>query len=787
MAKNSIPRKYGISRADAIRQMGAQELYNPNGTIQQELRKHPRTLYYNPFDRKSSDDDGFDYFSNNEIKEKENPSFGTKDWFSKLGSDWSNTGRMLAQRIQENVVDSVGGKLIDLQQEKDDIEKIKRYQALQKYKDDLENSQLKTPLQQVQLDKAKKEIADLDMYFLGEGKSHPVIASHMFDYNKLSTLERAKINLGYLEKNDMRGEWYNPVPYIANSIGVLMNLGGYAYHKIDNLLGHVVGDNTGYNAIAAGGLSRMDMNNENDRNTLLKAYKGSNTGAKNINNAQLDYWEKLTNNEIDVKTVELKNSQARLRKGQFNILGLDLDVWDPNKVDKQFEKEQDDFHGSYKDLFGQGPSRYLQHGVVEVGSSVALFSHQLYAMGINGLMAWIAESVPTWAVKLPVGGIKGLPGAAARFATDKSVIAGEKVFTNQLRPSLQAAVKGVAVGSGIYAARASRIDETGMESIQGYAERVAQKIYEKHGNFDVIERDIKKYANAAGIDTSKMEADKLIKLGLALGVESEDKAYTEAKEESKKGLNKLINANNSLAILDYLQTLPFMNYSGSILREYGASMASPKLTAAWEVMRHPKTAKFAEEYVRSLAVKNAPKQLLKKYAGDLSGTIGVASDKAFMKALAKKDFVKALRNYEIKDYLTKKAKTAAWEALSEGTEEINQEILQERYKRGDYDNYNTPYNMLNVPEIFANGDMSIQGLYAYMGLPGYDPDFSVENIRKAFNIGALSSGIFSGFLHGLTNVRRSSGNENIRGLMAQLRNDNVVGRMVGDMYGQVQD
>lgn len=787
MAKNSIPRKYGISRADAIRQMGAQELYNPNGAIQQELRKHPRTLYYNPFDKKSSDDDGFDYFSNQEIKEKENPSFGTTDWFGKLGSDFQNTGRMLAQRIQENVVDSVGGKLIDLQQEKDDIEKIKRYQALQKYKDDLENSQLKTPLQQIQLDKAKKEIADLDMYFLGEGKSHPVIASHMFDYNKLSTLERAKINLNYLEKDDMQGEWYNPVPYLANGLSFLTNIGGYTYHKIDNLLGRVVGNNTGYNAIAAGGLSRMDINNENDRNTLLRAYKGSNTGAKNINNAQLDYWEKLTNDEINVKKVQLKNSQARLRKGQFNILGLDLNVWDPNKVDKQFEKEQDDFHGSYKDLFGQGPLRYLQHGIVEVGSSVALFSHQLQAMGINGAMAWLAESVPTWAVKLPAGGIKGLAGGIARFATDKAVIGGEKILTNQLRPSLQAAVKGIALGSGLYAARESRIDETGMEAIQGYAERVAQKIYEKHGNFDVIERDIKKYANAAGIDTSKMEADELIKLGLALGVESEDKAYTEAKEESKKGLNKLINANNALALSDYLQTLPFMNYSGAILREYGASIASPKLTAAFEIMRHPKTAKFAEEYIRSLAVKNAPKELLKKYAGDLSGTIGVASDKAFMKALAKKDFVKALRNYEVKDYLTKKAKTAAWEALSEGTEEINQEILQERYKRGDYDNYNTPYNMLNVPEIFANGDMSIQGLYAYMGLPGYDPDFSVENIRKAFNIGALSSGIFSGFLHGLTNVRRSSGNENIRGLMAQLRNDKVVGRMVGDMYGQVQD
>ena len=228
-------------------------------------------------------------------------------------------------------------------------------------------------------------------------------------------------------------------------------------------------------------------------------------------------------------------------------------------------------------------------------------------MGINGAMAWLAESVPTWAVKLPAGGIKGLAGGIARFATDKAVIGGEKILTNQLRPSLQAAVKGIALGSGLYAARESRIDETGMEAIQGYAERVAQKIYEKHGNFDVIERDIKKYANAAGIDTSKMEADELIKLGLALGVESEDKAYTEAKEESKKGLNKLINANNALALSDYLQTLPFMNYSGAILREYGASLASPKLTAAFEVMRHPKTAKFAEEYVRSLAVENAPK------------------------------------------------------------------------------------------------------------------------------------------------------------------------------------
>lgn len=95
----------------------------------------------------------------------------------------------------------------------------------------------------------------------------------------------------------------------------------------------------------------MDMNNENDRNTLLRAYKGNSAGAKNINNAQLDYWENLTNDEINVKKVELKNSQARLRKGQLNILGLDLNVWDPNKVDKQFEKEQNDFHGSYEDLF----------------------------------------------------------------------------------------------------------------------------------------------------------------------------------------------------------------------------------------------------------------------------------------------------------------------------------------------------------------------------------------------------------------------------------------------------
>jgi len=61
-------------------------------------------------------------------------------------------------------------------------------------------------------------------------------------------------------------------------------------------------------------------------------------------------------------------------------------------------------------------------------------------------------------------------------------------------------------------------------------------------------------------------ADERIKFGIALGVKTGDSAWDDALQSSRKGLQKLINANNSLALKDYLETLPYLPYTGSVLK-----------------------------------------------------------------------------------------------------------------------------------------------------------------------------------------------------------------------------
>jgi hypothetical protein len=55
-------------------------------------------------------------------------------------------------------------------------------------------------------------------------------------------------------------------------------------------------------------------------------------------------------------------------------------------------------------------------------------------------------------------------------------------------------------------------------------------------------------------------------LGVALNIKTDDAAFEQAKKNAQLGINKLINANNALGILDYAQMLPYMSYSGDVTR-----------------------------------------------------------------------------------------------------------------------------------------------------------------------------------------------------------------------------
>jgi hypothetical protein len=59
-------------------------------------------------------------------------------------------------------------------------------------------------------------------------------------------------------------------------------------------------------------------------------------------------------------------------------------------------------------------------------------------------------------------------------------------------------------------------------------------------------------ADDMDIDTSKFSEEDIIKFAVAYNVNTGDPVFENAKTKARRGLNKVINANNALAVVDYL-------------------------------------------------------------------------------------------------------------------------------------------------------------------------------------------------------------------------------------------
>ena len=128
----------------------------------------------------------------------------------------------------------------------------------------------------------------------------------------------------------------------------------------------------------------------------------------------------------------------------------------------------------------------------------------------------------------------------------------------------------------------------------------------------------------------------------------------------------------------------------------------------------------------------------------------------------------------------------AFERFSEGLEEADQYILQDRYTRNLYDSYNTEPGILDINEVFGNVGLSFEALAAYLGIHPQDPELGIEELRKSFHIGFVVSGIHSGALRAATNFVNSD-HYNMRNLMSQLKNDKHVANVVANYYNEIQD
>ena len=144
------------------------------------------------------------------------------------------------------------------------------------------------------------------------------------------------------------------------------------------------------------------------------------------------------------------------------------------------------------------------------------------------------------------------------------------------------------------------------------------------------------------------------------------------------------------------------------------------------------------------------------------------------------------------------AKKGMFTGIVEGVEEGQQQLLQDRYRAGEYDDYNSPefestllnpFTLFDIPSSLRDLELGTAALGCYLGINFGDPDNGNAELRKAMTTGAVTGMLFSG-LHafGLSNLQRADMNPgNLRALYRQYKNDAVLAKMVGENYGAAQD
>ena len=673
------------------------------------------------------------------------------DEVANLPSNLKYTYRFMMDKITSQDVDSDQANIQRTKQELDDIDAIKDYYAkneslnelLYKRNDYIRNNNI-LALQQIdaQIADVRNAIKRYDDYFLGEGKTHDVIARHMFDTSKMDMMDKALVNTMALTDVDISkpkfGDgWWNNVKSAVQTLFMPIDFAAQiASNAATRTLTEAAqfldkANITGLQGqITRNALKNLDYNDPVSSGLLTKLYKGSELNKHelptSLNRSELYELTAKKDRELNEYTHALALDSKRLKDGKinfggtYNILGAKFNL--PDFRVTAYDPEIPEWYKKEQEANNTNPLTHPLYTFAETASTIGLFKHQAQAVTANGLLSSLGEVV------------------AARMSPGKYAEA------------INAAVKGGSVALGLNAAIQSRKDETGLEAIQAMGERVLETAYKNGANINQVIKSISNELQRHGIDAQNLSEEQIVKAGIAYNINTGDEAFDKAKSDARKGINKLINANNALAAVDYLQILPFMNYSGKAVKSFvngGVTKALGK--------NADKITGFVDN-----SISRVTKQFLEKDAPKFALTFNRTAKYG-------KDLVKLL----------------VLEGASEGLEEAQQTMLSNRYKRGEYDNYKRGTSVFSIPELINNTGLISNAALNVLGLNPGDPDNGTDEIRKSFLIGAYSSMMFSSAMGAASNL--TSSEDNLRGYIKGLKSDDAVAKMIANNYANAQD
>jgi hypothetical protein len=453
----------------------------------------------------------------------------------------------------------------------------------------------------------------------------------------------------------------------------------------------------------------------------------------------------------DGSVSESLNIKRDALKNKDNWANKTIKLYNPEDIPESFKQGVDKFGENWYDLI-----IHPQYAAVQTASSVAMMKHTLNAQGVDALLMFAAK-------KLPVIGWAATAASAAN--------------------SIDAAVK-------------QKRQETGQEKIEGLGTRVFSELAATdERNISHVISEIQDYAKRNNLDTTDMTPQELMEMGVAFNVQTDNPAFEQIKKDARKGINKLVNANNALALMDYAQQMPFYSFGGKALNKFAKATINSNANRA--------VAKFLSPSLRATSSKLSQPIMdelitVKDYLPTFNGIFNSATDKIANRFIKKEaasaqqfanNTTKGLYAKSLGNYLKSKSKLLLAEGISEGIEEGQQQILQDRYARGLYDDYNRSENILDVDEVFGNIGLAGESMLAYFGLKPFDKNLNTDEIRKAMNIGFASSIMQSGVQHSAKNAlpAKFRGGDNFRDFIQQVKSDRTVTSLIGKHFEDLDD
>lgn len=277
--------------------------------------------------------------------------------------------------------------------------------------------------------------------------------------------------------------------------------------------------------------------------------------------------------------------------------------------------------------------------------------------------------------------------------------------------------------------------ETNSEVFDSYSSRVINAINEKNVDFDKIITEGKQELSKLGLNTDKSEYDILNDM-LVYNVATSSPVFEQIKRDSYNGLRQVEQSNMALGALDLLEASVF-SYGGkaamnSILKGTKLATAGSKLSKAAEAGK-----KFVDSNINKALLKITRSPGAANETKHLLGSLGSMAAKA--------GFI----------------------AISEGTEEGVQNLLQSEYQKGLYDKYRGEDATI-LESIGRNARLSVE---SNLALAGLHPDDALNNDNEL--IQSMKVGSLIGIIMG-SSLSVASGSYNA---YQQLMADNQVRQM----------